>query len=202
MKAFWDERYSQEDYVYGKSPNVFFAREIQKVSPGKLLMPAEGEGRNAVFAAAKGWDVHAFDISLEGKRKAEGLAQQHQVQINYEVCSLETVQYETESFDVIGLIFAHFPSLVKATYFAKLIQFLKPGGLVLLEGFSKNHLKFSSENPKAGGPRDPDLLYTMEEMGYLFSPFEVLLLEEAEIFLAEGEHHVGKSSVVRFIGRK
>ena len=56
MKEFWDTRYAEIDFAYGKTPNTFFKDSIDKLTPGKLLLPADGEGRNAVYAATKGWD--------------------------------------------------------------------------------------------------------------------------------------------------
>ena len=202
MSEFWDQRYSRSEYVYGKSPNHFFAEQVQQLQPGVLLMPAEGEGRNAVFAASKGWEVHAFDISREGRLKAERLAQSNEVTIHYQISSLEEVEFEDGKFDLIALIFAHFSSKVKIAHFKKLSRFLRPGGMVILEGFSKNQLLYSSKNPKAGGPKDMDLLYSEAEIEIIFPEFEIMQLYEQEVQLNEGDFHVGKSSVVRFVGRK
>ena len=75
MKNFWDERYKAKAYVYGKEPNQYFAEKLRELEPGKILLPAEGEGRNAVFAARQGWEVSAFDSSSEGRKKAFLLAE-------------------------------------------------------------------------------------------------------------------------------
>jgi len=202
MKKFWDQRYARKEFVYGKEPNRFFADELAKLDPGTILMPAEGEGRNAVFAATLGWKVEAFDISAEGKRKAEELAALNGVAINYQVSSLQEVRFEDYYFDAIGLVFAHFPSSIKSTFLIQLQQYLKPGGKVILEAFSKNQLAFSKVNPKAGGPKDLDLLYSVEEVSMIFSGFETEQISEIEVELEEGDFHVGKSSVIRFVGVK
>jgi 2-polyprenyl-3-methyl-5-hydroxy-6-metoxy-1,4-benzoquinol methylase len=89
MSEFWNERYALKEYVYGTEPNVFFKTQITKLSPGKILFPAEGEGRNAVHAARLGWDVYAFDSSNEAKKKSELLAKKQSVKINYRVNDLE-----------------------------------------------------------------------------------------------------------------
>ena len=83
MNDFWNDRYSNTDYAYGIQPNDFFKKTITKFKPGKLLLPAEGEGRNAVFASKLGWDVTAFDLSINAKKKAEALAILEKVSINY-----------------------------------------------------------------------------------------------------------------------
>ena len=81
MKDFWDSRYKETAFVYGEMPNVFFAEELKKIEPGTIILPCEGEGRNAVFAAQLGWNVKAFDFSESGKQKAETLAQKNKLQL-------------------------------------------------------------------------------------------------------------------------
>src|SRR4051794_3192290 len=107
-KNMWDDRYKDQVYAYGKEPNLFFKEWLQKFEPGSILMPADGEGRNGVFAAQVGWKVTSVDLSAEGKSKALELAKEHQVTINYIVGDLEQLQFEKESFDAIGLVYAHF----------------------------------------------------------------------------------------------
>ncbi|MCU0373551.1 MAG: SAM-dependent methyltransferase, partial [Ignavibacteria bacterium] len=93
QKNFWNERYASPDFAYGTEPNDFFKREISKLVPGKLLLPGEGEGRNAVFAAIKGWDVTAVDFSEQAKIKALKLADENNVKINYLVSPLEDYHF-------------------------------------------------------------------------------------------------------------
>jgi SAM-dependent methyltransferase len=162
LKEFWDDRYAEEGYAYGEEPNVFFKQEIDKLPIGKLLMPAEGEGRNAVYAATLGWDVYAFDISEEGKKKADELAQKNGVTINYIVSDFDAIPYENESFDAVGLIYVHFTPDLRNDYHQKLISLLKHGGSLILEGFSKEHLHYNQKNPKVGGPRDITMHYSLE----------------------------------------
>ncbi|HEX9152347.1 MAG TPA: class I SAM-dependent methyltransferase [Flavobacterium sp.] len=122
----WEERYKEPEFVYGKKPNGFFKKWIQKLEPGFLLMPADGEGRNGVFAAQLGWEVTSFDLSTEGKLKALELAKKQLVSINYVVGDLEQLQFEKESFDGIGLIYAHFAGEKKSTLHKKLNEYIKP----------------------------------------------------------------------------
>lgn len=202
MKEFWNSRYSAVDFAYGTDPNRFFAQEIEKLSPGLALFPAEGEGRNAVFAAKKGWDVSAFDISEAGKSKALKLAGSFGLEIKYELISAEDFQAEHASFDLLVLIFAHFPSHKRPFIHRNLLRFLKPGGTIILEAFSKEHLKFNAVDEKAGGPKDITMLYSKGELDSDFEGLEVLMLSEETIRLEEGAYHSGNSAVIRLVARK
>ncbi len=202
MSQFWNDRYAAKEYVYGETPNLFFKEQIEKLKPVKILLPAEGEGRNAVFAAKLGWEVSAFDQSSEGQNKAIKLANKNAVEINYTVGEFNNITYTQNHFDLIALIYAHFPGNLKSEYNQKLTTYLKHDGLVIFEAFGKNHLTYREKNPKIGGPDNVEMLYSIEEIKTDFSNFEILLLEEKIIELAEGDHHVGIGSVIRFVGKK
>jgi len=137
----WNERYSDPEYAFGKEPNSFFKMEIQNLKPGKILLAAEGEGRNAVFAALNGWDVSAFDISEEGKKKALRLAEDKGVTIDYRVGELPELGFDESGFDTLALIFAHFPAPIRLAYHQMLDTLVKKGGFVLFEAFGKKHLE-------------------------------------------------------------
>lgn len=202
MKEFWDERYSTTEYAYGTTPNSFFVDQIAPLEPGKILLPAEGEGRNAVHAANHGWEVHACDFSLEGRKKALKLAQLNKADITYHVGDFGSLTFDHNYFHAAALIFAHFPSELRAEYHQKVVDCLRPGGILFLEGFSKNHLKHSSENPKAGGPKNEAMLFSEEELRSDFKDVDIVKLYETEVDLNEGQYHVGKASVIRMIARK
>jgi SAM-dependent methyltransferase len=202
MKEFWNERYANEAFAYGESPNTYFEENIKKYTVGKLLLPAEGEGRNGVAAARLGWQVEAFDLSESGRQKAQSLAEKHHVEINYQVGEFSELTFEQQGFDAIGLIYAHFPANLKSQYHQKLIEWLKPGGIVIFEAFSKNHLRYRTENPSVGGPNELDMLFSIDEIKADFANFEVIELLETEVELSEGQYHQGKGSVIRFIGQK
>lgn len=202
MKEFWNERYASDDYAYGIEPNEFLASQLPGLKTGKILFPAEGEGRNAVFAAKLGWEVAAFDQSEEGKKKADALANSQQAQIDYQVADLNEIAYSTEIFDALVLIFAHFPAALRQSFHRKLLSFLKPSGILILEGFSKEHLKFNSINPLAGGPKDPSMLFSEEELISDLQGMEIVSLEEKEVILQEGLFHTGNSAVIRLVAKK
>lgn len=190
----WDERYAQSEYVYGKQPNEFFKEQLQTLSAGKILLPAEGEGRNAVFAAQQGWDVTAFDSSIEGQKKAMVLANEKGVPLNYKISSFENFDTE-ETYDAIGLVYAHTSNRVDNH--ARIIKFLKNGGTLILEGFSKEQL-----NNNSGGPKNIDMLFSVDELKSDFENFSRLNIWTEEIDLSEGSHHSGKASVIRMVGVK
>ena len=203
MKEMWDSRYSSKDYVYGIAPNEFFKDSIEKHRlSGKILLPAEGEGRNAVYAAKQGLEVTAFDISMEGKKKALILAEKEGVEIKYEVGEFFDLNIIDVIYDSAALIFAHFPPPLIEKYHKKIAELIKPGGIIILEGFSTNHLQYQAENPKVGGPKSIDFLFSTESIQKDFSDFEIIQLEEVEVELNEGDFHKGKGSVIRFIGKR
>lgn len=193
----WDERYANETFVYGIEPNVFFKEELQKLEPGRLLLPAEGEGRNAVYAASQLWQVSAFDLSKEGRLKALELAGKNRLEIDYAIAGFEEFTSEEESYDCIALIYAHVPEDKRKHYHRLMMRYLKPGGILILEGFSKEQL-----GKKSGGPGQIGMLFSKDNLLDDFSDLEALKLQELEVELAEGEFHQGKASVVRYVGRK
>jgi hypothetical protein len=202
MKERWNERYANPEYAYGEEPNTYFKQQLDKLTPGSIRMPAEGEGRNAVYAATKGWATDAFDQSDAGRDKALALAERNGTKITYQVGELHEVIYVENGYDAIGLIYAHFPAGVKSAYHKELIKYLKPGGHVIFEAFSKNHLAYKKADPKVGGPDDIDMLFSIEEIQHDFEGFEITELKEEVIELKEGLYHMGKGSVIRFTGRK
>jgi 2-polyprenyl-3-methyl-5-hydroxy-6-metoxy-1,4-benzoquinol methylase len=198
----WNERYSKEEFAYGKQPNNYLKEQLEKMDAGKILFPAEGEGRNAVFAAGLGWTVSAFDISTEGKKKAMLLAAANKVTIDYRVGELPALDYKNEEFDAIALIYAHFPAAVKSVYHKTLDNYLRKGGIVIFEAFSKKHMDYLARNEKIGGPKDSGMLFSTDEIKSDFANYEIIELTEKEIELNEGLFHNGTGSVIRFVGRK
>ncbi|MEZ5196266.1 MAG: class I SAM-dependent methyltransferase [Bacteroidales bacterium] len=194
---FWNERYAIENYAYGTAPNRFFKSELDKTPIGKILFPAEGEGRNAVYAARKGFDVYAFDPSLEGRKKAIMLAETNAVTIDYQLVTYEEAQYAENSFDVLVLIFCHMPPSKREAYHRKLISFLKPGGKLILEGFSKEQI-----HNQTGGPSDVDMLFSVDVLRSDFSSLSEISVSKENAMLEEGLFHKGKASVIRVVGVK
>ena len=201
--SMWNDRYGKNEYAYGTAPNAFL-KSVLDTHPiaGKMLFPAEGEGRNAVYAAQQGLDVSAFDISTEGQKKALKLAESEGVNIRYEVGDFFELDLAKDLFDAVALIYAHFPPPILSAYHRKLASMVNPGGLVIAEGFSKGNLALREANPKVGGPNNIDMLFSTETFTSDFSAFEPLVLEEAEVELNEGHFHIGTAKVIRFVGKK
>lgn len=197
MEEFWNNRYAEKDFAYGTEPNDFLKDELEKLPAGKILFVCEGEGRNAVFAAKQNWRVEAFDLSEEGKRKASLLAKQNNVSINYQIANASTIEYSENSFHVVALIYAHFPETIRKSVHEKIVRWLKPGGLVVLEAFNPNQL-----NNTSGGPKDLSMLYTKEIMADDFKELIIQQLNTETIELNEGKYHTGKAEIIRFIGKK
>ena len=198
----WDDRYSKDEYAFGVEPNDYLKEQLAKLAPGTILFPAEGEGRNAVFAAKLGWTVSAFDISSEGKNKALLLAEANRVTIDYQVGELTALDYTPNQFDAVALIYAHFPADIKSAYHKLLDGYLRKGGIIIFEAFSKKHLAYKRDNEKVGGPADLASLFSIEEITADFEKYDMIELVEKEIELSEGLYHNGKGSVIRFVGRK
>jgi SAM-dependent methyltransferase len=200
MKEFWNERYGSEEYVYGTNPNQFLKEQLSNLNPGKILLPGDGEGRNAAFAASSGWDVWAFDQSTEGKQKAMRLAREQKVEdrIRYEVC--DVTDYETEgNFDLVASIYFHLPKKLRISFHRKVYEWLKPGGLYLIEAFRPEQV-LNQRN--TGGPKTVELMETVEELRGTLADLEIEQLESLTVHLKEGRHHEGDADIIRFLGRK
>jgi SAM-dependent methyltransferase len=196
-ELFWNQRYSDPEFAYGRQPNLYFKQYIDRLKPGKLLLPGEGEGRNAVYAAGLGWIVDAVDQSEAGKKKADSLAGEAGVSVNYKVENLEEFDFGNSVYDLVALIFVHFPSELRISMHQKLIRSIKPGGYILIEAFSKSQLGRSS-----GGPQNTDVLNSKEEFLNDFNTLDIIELFELETVLDEGSFHQGIASVLRMIARK
>ncbi len=196
-KEFWDARYGDDIYAYGIHPNRYFKKVLDNFQPGKLLLPGEGEGRNAVYAARKKWDVTAIDLSISGKKKAELLAETNKVNITYVLGDIQDYPLIPGEFDVIALIFFHLSPEIRAHYHRRFINSLKTGGYLLIEAFSKDQLGRSS-----GGPPVEELLYNRYLLKRDFQTLEIMELYETEEYLDEGPFHQGKAALVRMLAKK
>ena len=191
---FWDQRYNTSEFVYGIEPNSFLAGILQGDPPGRLLLPAEGEGRNAVYAARLGWQVDAVDSSSTGRDKALALARQAGIAIEYTLADLVSWQPPLASYDMVGLIYLHLPSAVRQEVHRRLATAVKPGGTLVLEAFSQSQLGNSS-----GGPQNLDMLYTLADLREDFTGLNIRSLAEATVTLDEGAGHQGRAQVIRLI---
>lgn len=194
---FWNERYAAKEYAYGRHPNVFFAQWLTGQTPGKILLPCDGEGRNAVYAATCGWLVYASDLSTSGYQKAQSLAREQGVEITFVVEDVLTAMWPANQYDAVGLFYAHFPEEQRRQLHAQCVAALKPGGSLVLEAFSKDQI-----GKVSGGPRQKPILYDPADLREDFSLLGIEQLTSLNVELDEGIYHQGLASVVRLVGRK
>jgi len=193
---FWNSRYCEESYAYGTLPNAFIAQSLHGLIPGRIYFPAEGEGRNAVYAATKGWEVWAADQSEAGKKKAIQLAENHNVEIHYHVGNAMTYTCPAP-LDAVGFCYFHTLEAILAPMYSHIFGQLKTGGTVLLEGFSEKNLGLGS-----GGPQDLSMLFTEAKIKSLLSDFQNTKVWEECVQLNEGQYHQGTAWVIRAIAEK
>lgn len=196
-KENWETRYSQHEYIYGKRPNEFLRVTLQGKTPGRILLPCEGEGRNAVYAAGQGWIVDAFDQSINGQVKCMALAAENGVKVNYQIADATEFDAGTERYDMIALIFVHLPPEIRKSVHQKLAGALKTGGMLVLEAFNPQQLRNSS-----GGPKNKEMLYTPDMLRDDFGTLKIQYLEKVETHIDEGRLHSGLADVVRLIAVK
>lgn len=191
MKELWDERYSGEELIYGNEPNRFLAEFIDSEPPSSILFPAEGEGRNALYAASKGFQVYAFDFSIMGRKKALERAEKKELNIHYEIAGAE--EWKTaRSFNYIAIIYMHMLPDIRNRVHMYFADRLAPGGTLILETFSKKQLLNNT-----GGPKNIDMLYDVGILKDDFKSLTIKYIEEKEIILDEGKFHQGKASVIQ-----
>jgi len=195
----WDERYSTPDYLFGTEPNAFLASQADLLVPGQsALAVADGEGRNGVWLASKGLTVTAFDASAVGLHKAKRLAAENGVNVDYRLASIEDWTWTENRFDVVVAIFIQFaPPELREKIFAGIKQCLKPGGLLLLQGYTPKQLEYGT-----GGPPTGENLYTRRLLEDAFAGFEIMRLEEYDSEIREGSGHSGMSALIDLVARK
>ena len=198
MNEFWDERYAPEQYYYGKEPNDFLKFCIDNNPAGKILLPGDGEGRNSVYAASRGWDTYSIDVSEKGKLKALKLAEEQGVNINYDVVDLDDYEIEDNAYDMIALIYMHLFPGQRIQNHKRFIDALKPGGKLVMEVFSKKQMGKTS-----GGPQQLDLLYDVDELKVDFALLDINRAEELTVIKDKSTvNHEGEAEIIRFIGTK
>ena len=195
---FWDTRYEAEDYVYGLSANDFLNNNISLFKQGsRVLSIAEGEGRNAVHLAKRHCSVTAIDFSATAKNKALNLAEKSGVSIEYKLADLYSFDMGTSDWDAIVSIFCHPPRHERPMLYRHIQSALRDDGLFLLEAYNLRQPKYGT-----GGPKEPALLVSLDELISSFREFEILLARDIERKVIEGTGHTGLSSVTQFIARK
>jgi SAM-dependent methyltransferase len=195
---YWDERYRDEAYFYGFSPNDFLREHASLFKGGdSLLSLAEGEGRNAVFLARQGCAVRGVDFSARGYEKAMELGRRQGVSIEYEVADLTQYDMGEAKWDGIVSVFCHLGEADRPAVYRSIKRGLKPGGIFLLESYNKKQLDYGT-----GGPKDVSYLVSLADLKGAFEEFEVLLARDIVRDVHEGAHHNGAGSVTQFVASK
>ncbi len=195
----WDARYRCDEYIFGTRPNVFLTSQDKYFQAGtRVLAVADGEGRNGVWLAARGCNVHSTDISPVAIEKAKKLALDHKVSIEFSVADLMQWQWPKAAFDVVICIFIQFASPgMRKKLFDGFWRTLRPGGVVVMEGYGVKQLQY-----KSGGPGKLENLYTPEMLRDAFIGWEVLLMREYEAVLDEGSKHRGMAALIDIVAQK
>ncbi len=195
----WDARFDTSDYIFGTEPNVWLTGHRALLpAGGRVLAVADGEGRNSVWLAQQGMAVDAFDISPVGVAKARALAAREQAAVNVEVSSVEDWSWPAAHYDAVVAIFIQFADPeTRATLFANMVHALKPGGLLLLQGYTPKQLDY-----KTGGPPLVEHLYTEPLLREAFRSMILIELRSYEDVLREGTQHSGRSALVGLVAKK
>jgi SAM-dependent methyltransferase len=193
----WDERYSEEGYIYGTAPNDFLAANYQRMPKGNVLCLADGEGRNSVFLAEQGYTVTAVDASSVGIEKGKRLAAERGVKVESIHADLAEFSIEPNHWQGVVSIFAHVPPPVRKRIHGQVVAGLVPGGVLLLEAYTPKQLEFGT-----GGPPVPELTMDLERLEAELAGLDFQLAEEMERDVVEGKYHTGRGAVVQLIATK
>ena len=195
----WEGRFAQPDYVFGTAPNAFLARNARRLKPGgRVLSVADGEGRNGVWLAEQGFDVLAQDFSPTAQEKARALARERGVELEFELSDLHARDWREAAFDgVVGIFFQFADPAQRARIFEGIKRTLKPGGVLLIEGYGPKQLEYGT-----GGPKKLENLYTEELLRDAFADFTELEVTAYDAVVEEGAGHSGMSALVDLVGRK
>ena len=195
----WESRFAAPEYLFGTAPNAFVKSQAHRLEPGqKALALADGEGRNGVWLAELGLDVLSLDFSANALRKARALAALRRVDLRFQQVDLAIWPWPTAEFDVIVAIFIQFADPpFRQRIFGGIKTALKPGGLLLMQGYRPEQLNY-----RTGGPSQVENLYTTALLEDSFSDFASVEINEHDSMVDEGGGHAGMSALIDFVGRK
>jgi SAM-dependent methyltransferase len=195
----WQTRFSAPDYIFGKEPNAFLKAQAHRLpKSGSALSIADGEGRNGVWLAEQGLDVLSVDFSPAALEKSRALAAERGVHLRTEVADVTTWRWPVAAFDVVAAIFVQvvFPA-ERTVFFADLKRALKPGGLLLIQGYRTEQLTY-----RTGGPPEAERLYTRALLQETFGDMAPLEIREHDSTISEGTAHVGMSALIDLVAKK
>ena len=195
----WNRRFSAEGFVFGTEPNAFLASQRPRLAPGmRALCVADGEGRNSVWLARQGLEVTAFDFSPVGLAKAGALARRAGVSVDYRLCDVNDWDWDAARYDLVAAIFVQFtPPPARSRMFAGMVRALAPGGVLVLEGYRPEQLRYGT-----GGPKQVENLYTEDLLRASFASLEILHLASYDDLVDEGGGHKGMSALIDLVARR
>lgn len=197
--AIWNKRFDNEGYIFGLEPNEYLRAHAHLLTPkGRVLSVADGEGRNSIWLSRQGMRVDAFDISKVGVAKAGKLALEAGVAVNFSVSDCDQWSWPVDTYDAVAAIFVQFADPpMRERLFANIVRSLKPGGLLVLQGYTPRQLEY-----KTGGPPILSHLYTEDLIRSSFPTLKILELSDYEADLTEGTQHLGRSALMGFIAQR
>jgi len=195
----WNRRFAADGYLFGTEPNVWLREQAGVCSAGqRVLCVADGEGRNSVWLAQRGLQVDAFDISHIGVAKARRLAHDQGATVNFQIADCDSFAWSPAAYDGVAAIFIQFadPAL-RERLFAQLQQCLKPGGTLVLQGYTPRQLEY-----RTGGPPLASHLYTEALLREAFAAMDIVACSEYEADVAEGTGHLDRSALIGLVARR
>ena len=194
----WDERFSIEDYLFGADPAQALVKlEHYLIPQGDTLVIADGEGRNSVYLASRGFRVTASDSSTVANVKAKALAANQNVEVNYQVEDFFDIDWSAEQYDnIVGIFFQFIPPDKIKQVLTALRTAIKKGGTLLIHGYTPQQIELAT-----GGPKDVSLMYTKELFEDVFESVEILVNKEYQMQLSEGSGHKGQSALIDFVAK-
>lgn len=197
-RDFWNTRYTDGGSVYGTEPLSFLKNNLSYISPkGRVLLPADGYGRNGVFLATQGFDVHSFDGSQVAVAQSLLSAEEAGVRIKASVSAVADFDFGVDLYDAVVSSYFHLQPELPFSLHEKYVTCLKAGGVIILEGFAKEQMQYQS-----GGPRDVDMLFSEDILRADFKGFDILSLNTSTEILNNGAVHQGEGVVIRLLARK
>lgn len=187
----WDARYTEKDFVWTVEPNRFLVAEVSDLPPGRALDLACGEGRNAVWMAARGWDVTGVDFSPVAIEKAEALAAHRGVAVEWRVADLEEYEPAEQAFDLVVVLYLQLPAAQLHPVLARAAAAVAPGGTLLVVSHDVRNL-----NEGHGGPKDAAVLTTPEGVSAALAGLDIERAKRVERPV-EGAHRPAIDTLVR-----
>lgn len=195
----WNRRYDSADFLFGKQPNEWLREQAHALPPaGRVLCVADGEGRNSVWLARQGFQVDAFDVADRAVDKARAFAQSEGVSVNFAVADCDGFVWPQAAYDGVAAIFVQFADPpMRARLFERIASSLKPGGVLILQGYTPKQLEY-----RTGGPPILSHLYTRDLLVSAFADLSIIELREYEAEVREGQGHRGLSALVGLVARR